>query len=741
MPPDSCRRDEGDEFRIHCVASSTSSVSSELHVMDSPSMTGSSSFALSNRASVGEFVASTTARWVTNFRMERRREIQTLFHRVVMYSYCLVIIGLVVAFSGYGLYLFVGPPIAMRLVIAVGYMLISVGTILFSSCDPQDTNIDTILRKQPRKRTCVLGVCVVGAIISLSNGEVLSIVIISLALCTIRNGRVMVFFVHALSVALLAPLARLRLSSSVWSITCPFTIMVSAPRVVGFLCIQAHWLYHIVYLRDDSDADGVQETTAFYEEVNIFLLTFAAFHAGLGIECFLVPTSISHDESTSDCLSYGPPTACLAFPPLMLFVLGRHRWFSFAARRFNRSSRRTLKGAAFISQLFDSMRVDVGEEWWCLREVRDESFPEGDHRHHFRKGVVVSVRNTRFTVEFPTSTEGKPNIVSFPAAGRSSPTEELIEHARGQLRCMSWEHFSLELLSSGPICGSGCAELAENRMLQSSRPLLPDERIDFFLSHCWYDDAAAKYEALRNLVDRFKLRHGRNPTFWFDKTCLDQRCIADGLRVLPLTVMSCDHLVMLFTTQYTRRLWCVWELFTILAFFPPEEALDKIVHVPISAENDGCAYEALSNFQAGDAKCFDPNDENRLRKVITALGEESFNSRIRQLGNIWRQRQLALAGSLSSSRSICRLARYVSTSWSARRSPTRSRATSSAESCSEDGCSAQPAGSQEGAGCREQALTQHISTGQDEARQTDEGGEEGAVPSCTLTAVRIIVEV
>ena len=39
---------------------------------------------------------------------------------------------------------------------------------------------------------------------------------------------------------------------------------------------------------------------------------------------------------------------------------------------------------------------------------------------------------------------------------------------------------------------------------------------------------------------------GRFPTFWLDNVCIDQECIADGLKVLPVNVMTCLR-------------WCVYK--------------------------------------------------------------------------------------------------------------------------------------------------------------------------------------
>ena len=93
-----------------------------------------------------------------------------------------------------------------------------------------------------------------------------------------------------------------------------------------------------------------------------------------------------------------------------------------------------------------------------------------------------------------------------------------------------------------------------------SRLVAPGESIDFFISHSWHDDAQLKHRQLRLLVEAFKRRHGREPTFWFDKTCIDQANIGDGLRMLPVNVMACERILVLWGPTYHERLWCVRSL-------------------------------------------------------------------------------------------------------------------------------------------------------------------------------------
>lgn len=68
-----------------------------------------------------------------------------------------------------------------------------------------------------------------------------------------------------------------------------------------------------------------------------------------------------------------------------------------------------------------------------------------------------------------------------------------------------------------------------------------------------------------------------------------------------------------------------------------EHALQRVTLCPL----DGFGSNVLSdleNFHLTDAKAYDPNEETRLRKVIGAVGEERFNTRIRALATSCRTR-------------------------------------------------------------------------------------------------------
>jgi hypothetical protein len=175
-------------------------------------------------------------------------------------------------------------------------------------------------------------------------------------------------------------------------------------------------------------------------------------------------------------------------------------------------------------------------------------------------------------------------------------------------------------------------------MLRSNEKL-----IDFFLSHSWHDDPAAKSAAVDLVKDRFKAANGgREPTFWLDKVCIDQSNISEGLKVLCINVTACNKLLVVCGKTYFQRLWCILELFMMFAFADEEDAVARIELVPIEA--DGVTrtsiLESMAHFKLADAHCYDPNEEIKLRGVMSAVGEEKFVGRIRSLAGKIRARDL-----------------------------------------------------------------------------------------------------
>merc|ERR1712050_212462 len=101
---------------------------------------------------------------------------------------------------------------------------------------------------------------------------------------------------------------------------------------------------------------------------------------------------------------------------------------------------------------------------------------------------------------------------------------------------------------------------------------------------------------------------------------IDQLQIAEGLKTLPINLLSCKRMLVLAGPTYPTRLWCAWELLTLFSFTKFEEALEKVVLRTIDPEGSSSSMEALKNFDIANAHCYDPNEEARLSLVIDGIG-------------------------------------------------------------------------------------------------------------------------
>merc|ERR1712224_1015309 len=62
-----------------------------------------------------------------------------------------------------------------------------------------------------------------------------------------------------------------------------------------------------------------------------------------------------------------------------------------------------------------------------------------------------------------------------------------------------------------------------------------------------------------------------------------------------------------------------------------ESAMNRIEFVPFGADMGIGVLQELKQFRTSGARCYDPNEENRLKTVIKATGEEDFDVKIRKL--------------------------------------------------------------------------------------------------------------
>mmetsp|Transcript_4984 Transcript_4984/g.12890 ORF Transcript_4984/g.12890 Transcript_4984/m.12890 type:complete len:811 (+) Transcript_4984:152-2584(+) len=148
--------------------------------------------------------------------------------------------------------------------------------------------------------------------------------------------------------------------------------------------------------------------------------------------------------------------------------------------------------------------------------------------------------------------------------------------------------------------------------------------IDAFICHSSRDPPALKWTALQSWRARFVEANGRQPVVWLDRCCLDHSLRGVGLANLPVTIASCQSMVVLFGSTSLSRLWCVVELFVHQHMGGRKL---ELVYLP------GSPPPAVDTFDAWHSECHLPEDRLWLLSCIeTATGtREDFNSQMRAL--------------------------------------------------------------------------------------------------------------
>jgi len=357
-------------------------------------------------------------------------------------------------------------------------------------------------------------------------------------------------------------------------------------------------------------------------------------------------------------------------PQILVVLVGRRRLFQVLRNKVEQSRNRQLQSGAFMAMLLDSYFVQKGQPWWLQRDspeleadAETTNINNKPQQFHYAAGMDSKLSVSMESLATPPSLmpemdmESRPDFVRAKVAQVSQdgsvfwvqpefsnqsirvdrkqqviPWPQLLEVGRKNLRCIDWKKQYGELWTEN----AGAAGF------KLSRPVGRGETIDFFVSHSWSDSGIRKFRALSYVAEEFYVRQGRHPTFWVDKFCIDQTSVEDGLRVLPVNVMACSKVLVLCGNTYPSRLWCAWELCVLLSFMSLQTALTRLVVFPFSHK----ALQKLARFDLMNARCYDPNEELRLRRVISAIGQLSFENKIQALGQLILDRETGLASGL-----------------------------------------------------------------------------------------------
>eukprot|EP00931_Biecheleriopsis_adriatica_P020490 TRINITY_DN13679_c0_g2_i15.p1 TRINITY_DN13679_c0_g2~~TRINITY_DN13679_c0_g2_i15.p1 ORF type:complete len:638 (+),score=71.08 TRINITY_DN13679_c0_g2_i15:82-1995(+) len=219
--------------------------------------------------------------------------------------------------------------------------------------------------------------------------------------------------------------------------------------------------------------------------------------------------------------------------------------------------------------------------------------------------------------------------------GRKDPSK-LISEAIQRFRCISWD-----VLAMNPtlILGDTKPEqhpqldgaVAATELYELSHPCQLSE-CDVFLSHSWHDDKDAKWAELSRWCEDFRLDHGRSPTLWLDKVCINQSDITRDLECLPIFLAGCNNLLVLSGRTYTTRAWCILELFVYITMQAGivDQTEPTIVLLGKNKADQEAVKKQWRSFQAQSCTCFLPRDKDRIMAVIEASdgGINGFNKQV-----------------------------------------------------------------------------------------------------------------
>jgi hypothetical protein len=191
---------------------------------------------------------------------------------------------------------------------------------------------------------------------------------------------------------------------------------------------------------------------------------------------------------------------------------------------------------------------------------------------------------------------------------------EVVAQARTRFRCVRLSQIPKERLATRDPDVALCALAVQ----------VPLGECDAFVSHSWSDNGEVKWTVLQEWCDAFAAEHGREPTLWLDKACVNQADIEADLKCLPVFLSGCKEMVVLCGRSYCSRLWCILELFTYQHMGRP----DGLTVLPVfSSDEQGDELEEVREtvqaFDVSRCRCSSPRDQERIMQVILA----AFGSR------------------------------------------------------------------------------------------------------------------
>ncbi len=125
-----------------------------------------------------------------------------------------------------------------------------------------------------------------------------------------------------------------------------------------------------------------------------------------------------------------------------------------------------------------------------------------------------------------------------------------------------------------------CEECLKKSKKPETKILRRSQRIDYFISHAWDDDAEKKVELLKNFAKEFKSRHKRWPKVWLDKTCIDNTHEDfDNLSIACLPITLGMHFFLLSFTVTVNRMLLLLLLVVVMSTLTSSSLLPLYIHI------------------------------------------------------------------------------------------------------------------------------------------------------------------
>jgi len=566
---------------------------------------------------------------VHDYLIDRSGRKQLLFSRVMQMGSSSLLLGTIFGIAGNHIYP-VPAPFLNELDVS-GSVMLSVCLTIFSITPVDELDIDRELASYPAVRNLVGIGCMCGGVAAMFTRHLMIPSLVFLVALWIPLGGEQVYHHHRpRATTVLAVYMGVYYLVPSWT----WELWEKIYQLFMLAAFSVCWLWQRRRFESCDNLDGVK--SGWHPTLGLWISAYGCLSLRGSQLILLCIISINREGR----LTY-PYTlmliagVSLLLPLLLVVIYGRRAISSLLMRRFDHSYE--AKDGEFLAELFLSNDIlRPGSTVWLhhsLLKCKPAQPPPGTDptrfpswRHWWPANVIdMDDQKHRMLLELSNVPNSRIEVEDL---FLTETLEDVIQNS--EVRYIEWKDLTLETMSTKHSSLVGLKDL-----YSLSRPLGKGQKIDFFVSHSWRDNAMNKWQRLQALVALFVQKNGRPPTFWFDRFCLNHDRSTNSLKGLCVYINSCNSTLVLCGETYPHRLWCAWELFTIIAFQHEECIVSRLVVIPLDTTDD-CPLEsksldALTHFDVDNTHCYDPNDEWRLKSIISSVGCADFNEKFRKM--------------------------------------------------------------------------------------------------------------